>query len=87
MASDFYRSVINKGKARGLLEGEAKTLATSVFDILQRRLGAVNDDVRKQILAETNIETLRTWKDMAFDALDAESAQRLVEAIRKTQAA
>ncbi len=95
MASDYYQSVINKGKAQGFLEGEArgeargeaKTLATSVFDILQRRLGAVKNDVRKQILAETNIETLRRWQDMAFDAIDAESAQRLVDTIRKTRSA
>jgi len=87
MASDFYQSVINKGKAQGVLEGEAKTLAKNIVDILERRLGAVNNDVRKQILGETNIETLRRWKDMAFDAVDAEGAQRLVDTIRKSRSA
>jgi hypothetical protein len=84
MASNFYQSVINKG----IVKGEAKTLATTIVDILERRLRAVKSDVRTQIFAETNIETLRRWKDMALDALDtldAERAERVVEAIRNTR--
>lgn len=109
MASDYYESVIAKGKvlgilegeargilkgeaqgilkgeAQGILKGEAQALATSIVNVLQRRLGSVDNDVRKKILAKTNLKTLRAWHDKAIDAIDAESAQRLVETIRESR--
>lgn len=93
MSSEYWDSVIAKGFAKGEIhgfakgeaKGEAKTLAAAIVRTLQRRLGTVKTTVRKQVLAETNLEMLRKWHDMAIDAIDADSAQRLVDAIRKTR--
>jgi predicted transposase YdaD len=91
MASDFYQSVINKGIVKGREQGEArgakKEITSTIVRLLRRRLGSVNDDVQERMMAETSLDTLREWLDMATDAADAESAQRLVDTIRKTQAA
>lgn len=89
MASDYYQSVINKGKAQGVLEGEArgakKELASAIVRALRRRLRSVNDDVLARMMSETSLDTIREWHDMAMDAVDAESAQRLVDTISKAR--
>jgi hypothetical protein len=80
-----YESIFAKGYAEGFAKGVTKTISETIVDILKRRLGSVNDDVRMQVLAETNIDVLRRWQDIAFDAIDGESAQRLANVICKTR--
>lgn len=93
MSSGLYESAVAKGEARGLakgiaegiVQGEAKALAGAIVRMLRRRMGVVKSDVRKRILSETNVKMLRRWLDLASDAMDAESAQRVVDTIRKAR--
>jgi len=82
----FYENVIIK-----MLKGEINSLEllprlriiSDILVVLEQRLGSVDQDVRKRLVIETNIETLRDWKSKAHDVLDAEGASHLIDAIRK----
>jgi hypothetical protein len=75
MESELYRSVVAKGEARNKAE--------TIIRVLMRRLGEVDLAIREKIRGLSDMDTLTFWYEQALDAVDAESARRLVETIHK----
>lgn len=50
-----------KGKAEGEIKGKAEGKATAVLAVLEARGLAISDELRRQVLAETDLATLDAW--------------------------
>lgn len=81
MPGTFYDGAIIRGLVTGLAKGEAKALTEIVVNILERRFGVMNDNVRKRIRQVKDLDKLRYWKHLACNVRDAASAQRVVDTI------
>lgn len=83
MESALYRSIFEKGEARGKTEGKAEAYAQTIIRILTQRMGALDPVTRERIRALSDVETLAAWQEEAILVLDAEAARRLAEKIQK----
>jgi len=87
MESELYKSIFSKGEAKGEARGEAKTKADAIVRVLMRRLGSLEPSLRERIRSTTDIETITNWYELALDAVDTPSAERLVDLIRRASIA
>jgi len=85
MGGQFYESVVAKGEKLGIVKGEKSMLVRNITWILERRLGSIEDDVRRRITTESELETLEGWYQLAADAVDAGAARKVVQKIRQTR--
>ena len=77
--SELYRSVADDIKAKAYASARAET----IIQILMRRLGEVDLAIREKIRELADIDNLSFWYEESLGVVDAESARRLVETIRK----
>jgi hypothetical protein len=78
MESTLYQRAINRGRAQNQAE--------TVIRILSHRLGTLDAALRDRIRAQADVDALTPWYEEALLAVDAESAQRLAEKIRRALA-
>ncbi|NJO56351.1 MAG: hypothetical protein HC834_08470 [Rhodospirillales bacterium] len=85
MESVLYRSIFEKGQARGRAEGEARgelhSKGETIIRVLGLRLGELSAAVRERIEQTTDLPTLSGWYEQALLILDAADARQLVEQI------
>jgi predicted transposase YdaD len=90
MESALYKSIFEKGEARGVAQGHAQgrkeAFATVLIRDLTRRLGGLDSELHDRIRA-ANAETLEAWSNEAALLPDAQAVRELADRIRKTPAA
>jgi predicted transposase YdaD len=83
MESVLYKSIFEKGEARGRAEGRLEVLSSMLVRTLTHRLGALDPATRERIRAVTDADTLQAWCDEVTIDADVETARRLVATIAK----
>lgn len=63
---------VQKGYEKGFIKGYEKAKTESVLDLLED-LGTVPDSLRKDILAQTDLDTLTYWIKLAAQVENIES--------------
>jgi predicted transposase YdaD len=86
MESGLYKSIFEKGEARGRVEGRVETLAKVLVRGLMHHLGTLDPVVRERIRSEKDAETLDVWCEELPAIRDVEGAQRLVNKIMNATA-
>jgi hypothetical protein len=79
MESELYKSIFEKGEARG----EAKAYAEMLIRLLIHRMGTLEVAIRERIRAMSDLETLKAWHSEALVATDVDGARRLADKIQK----
>jgi hypothetical protein len=79
MTSTLYQEILAEGEVRGMAEAKKEML----LQVLTRRLGGLEPTVRERIQALASTETLTKWYEEALEAVNAESARKLLEKILK----
>jgi hypothetical protein len=68
----FAQPYFDKGKAEGIVEGEARGGAKMLRRLLERRFGALPQSIQQQI-ATADVVSIEAWVDRALDAPDLRS--------------
>jgi predicted transposase YdaD len=82
MESVLYKSIFEKGEARGEARGRKEAFASVLTRLLALRLGELDSELRERIQA-TDATALDTWIAEAASLPDVRAAQELADRIRK----
>ena len=79
--ADLYHDLLVEGKAEGKAEGKVEGIQNSILSYLKHRFPQTSWDIK--LLEAVPSENLAELQEQLWDAKDAQSAQRIVQKVKK----